>query len=237
VEAFFLRRKAGKSPGHRGRVRQDPGIELRAKRQCCLSFLQPGQLICWTAVDTGRDLFRNLSGQAAGGDSVPIGVKGVGSIWSRTLWEQSRNQIVTQIAPPRWSKNSQNLLHQPAAPEPWVSARKGYMRLLGQSPGHGGGGVLSVLGPLFGSATSRPRLGGVGLVIRLVRLAQHGDSIACAAKQIQPGWRGHERSFPAEGAAASRLGRGGFGLLTHAGQVSTPKPRWQQSHAKRFRAS
>lgn len=52
--------------------------------------------------------------------------------------------------------------------------------------GHGGGGVFSVLGPLFGPAASPPMPSGVGPVIRLVRLAQHDDSVACVAKQIQP---------------------------------------------------
>ena len=78
--------------------------------------------------------------------------------------------------------------------------------------GRSGGGVFSVLKSLFGPAKSRPRLGGVGSVIWLVRLGQHGDSVACVAKQVHPGWRGRERPFPAEGATASRLDRGGFGF-------------------------
>jgi hypothetical protein len=78
-------------------------------------FLHPAPLICWVPVDTGRDSFRNLSGQVAGGDTVPFGVKGAAGVCSRGLWEQDQTSI--QIAPARWSKNSQDPLHQPAAPE------------------------------------------------------------------------------------------------------------------------
>jgi len=63
--------------------------------------------------------------------------------------------------------------------------------------------------------------GGCGDGFLLLRLGQHGDSVACVAKQVYPGWRGHERPFAAERATVSGLGCGGFGLLVHAGQAIT----------------
>jgi hypothetical protein len=47
--------------------------------------------------------------------------------------------------------------------------------------GHGGGAVFRFPNRFFCSAASLPRPTGVGQVIRLARLGQHGDSVACVA--------------------------------------------------------
>jgi hypothetical protein len=94
--------------------------------------------------------------------------------------------------------------------------------------GEAAGDVFTVRLSLIASTGSPP----MGQIIQPLRLGQNGDLVARVAEQVYPRWRRHERPFAAEGAMVTRLGCGGFGLLIHAGQVSTCRPCWQQPPEK-----